>query len=227
MGLDFDKLLALLSIVIALTAFGWEFGVVGRKRLDCRVQMDTPASEAIHSPYAGVLRDLQQDGDRLDEPTFALLRIENAGRAQIETADYLVPDDDPSGIRVTFPRRRVVGLVVTELSQDELHDFFTAGVAGFGFDNPDQGRGGVVRLPKVKLPRRAHYQVLVVLDRRPGDSGGGPFPGPVFRGAPGGPRRRRTALTPAPRPGRDRTPPRGRPGSASTSSPAWPSPRRW
>jgi hypothetical protein len=77
---DLDTVIAILSIVVPLIAFGWEFGVVGRKRLGYRVQMDTLATDTAHSPYAGVLRELDDDhGSTLTNPSFVLLRIENAG----------------------------------------------------------------------------------------------------------------------------------------------------
>ncbi|MEU5100275.1 substrate-binding domain-containing protein [Streptomyces sp. NPDC020996] len=189
---DFDRWVAVVSIALPLGAFLWEFTVVGRKRLGYRVQMDTLATDASQSPYAGVLRDMRQDGHLLKDPSFVLLRIENAGSAPIGESDYLTPDSDPCGIRVTFQDRQVASLVVTELSQDDLHDSFLRdgeAVPGFGYDNHVAQRTGVIRLPKVKLPQRAEYKVLVVLERWPGDTGSEPFPEPVFRGAVG--RRRR------------------------------------
>ncbi|MGW3119623.1 PstS family phosphate ABC transporter substrate-binding protein [Streptomyces sp. NPDC001107] len=192
MNLDFDKWVALISVGFPFAAFLWEFAVVGRKRLGYRVQMDTLAADATQSPYAGVLRDMQQDGHTLKDPSFVLLRIENAGTAPIEEGDYLTPDSDPCGIRVTFRERQVAALVVTELSQEELRDSFirdNQAVPGFGHDNHLPERQGVIRLPKVKLPVRAEYKVLVVLERWPDDQGREPFPKPVFRGAVGGRRR--------------------------------------
>ncbi|MFI2434464.1 substrate-binding domain-containing protein [Streptomyces sp. NPDC018693] len=191
-GLDFDKWVAALSIALPLVAFLWEFAVVGRKRLGYRVQMDTLAADATQSPYAGVLRDMHQDGHQLKDPSFVLLRIENAGSAPIGESDYLTPDSDPCGIRITFQDRRIASLVVTELSQEDLRDSFLRdgeAVPGFGYDNHVAQRTGVIRLPKVKLPQRAEYKLLVVLERWPGDTGSEPFARPVFRGAVGTTRR--------------------------------------
>lgn len=190
-AVNWDNWVAVSSIAIPSLAFFWEFAVVGRKRLGYRVQMDALAADATQSPYAGVLRDMQRDGHRLKDPSFVLLRIENAGSAPIEEGDYLTPGIDPCGIRVTFRGRQVAGLVVTHLSQPELDDFFTPDTQGFGYDNHDDvdARRGVVRLPKVMLPLRAEYKVLVVLERWSDDDTGDPFPKPVFRGAVSGPRR--------------------------------------
>ncbi|MEV5487724.1 substrate-binding domain-containing protein [Streptomyces bobili] len=198
MDLDFNEWVAVISIAIPSLGFLWEFAVVGRKRLGYRVQMDTLAEHATQSPYAGVLRDMQLNGHRLKDPSFVLLRIENAGSVLIDDIDYLTPSDDPCGIRVTFRRRHVAGLVVTELSQDDLRESFVrerqdapgfVAVPGFGFDNNAESLTGVIRLPKVKLPLRAEYKVLVVLERWSEDHTGEPFPKPVFRGAVGAHRR--------------------------------------
>jgi ABC-type phosphate transport system substrate-binding protein len=175
---DFDTVVAMLSIAIPSAAFVWEFAVVGRKRLGYRVQMDTLATDTAHSPYAGVLEEMHQNGTSLTDPSFVLLRIENAGWLPVIEEDYLTPADDPTGIRVTFPGRRVAGAVVTELSQPELRDFFSARAAGFGID--DELDSGVIRLPKVKLNPSAHYKVLAVLERRDAERRDA-FPDPVFR----------------------------------------------
>ncbi|MFF8192437.1 hypothetical protein ACF05L_16585 [Streptomyces bobili] len=116
MDLDLNERVAVISIAIPSLGFLGEFAVVGRKRLGCRVQMDTLAEHATQSPYAGVLRDMRLNGHRLKDPSFVLLRIENAGSALIDDIDYLTPSDAPCGIRVTVRRRHVAGLVVTELS---------------------------------------------------------------------------------------------------------------
>jgi ABC-type phosphate transport system substrate-binding protein len=176
---DLDTVIAILSIVVPLVAFGWEFGVVGRKRLGYRVQMDTLATDTAHSPYAGVLRELHDDhGSTLTNPSFVLLRIENAGWQPIVESDYLTSESDKTGIRVTFAHRRVAGAVVTEPSQPELRDFFSEEVGGFGYG--EENGHGLIRLPKVKLNRRAHYKVLAVLESTSGDQRED-FPDPVFR----------------------------------------------
>nr|WP_240930111.1 substrate-binding domain-containing protein [Streptomyces coryli] len=154
----------------------WEFVVVGRKRLGYRVQMDTTATDEIHSRYAGALQQLQEDGQApLSEPSFVLLRIENNGAVHIDTSDYAVLDDQKVGIRVRFPGRRVAGIVVTELSDEFLRPAFE--------DDPETGARsglnvrraeGVIELPKVPMNRSAHYKVLAALDRAPGDGRPGP-----------------------------------------------------
>jgi phosphate transport system substrate-binding protein len=159
----------------------YEFVLKGRKRLGYRVQMDTTATDVVPSPFAGALRHLQDNGVRLDDPTLALLRIENNGATDIDTHDYAVLDDDLVGIRISFPGRRVAGLVVTELSDDFLRSCFAEG-SGLGV------RDGVIELPKVPLNRHAHYKVLAALERAPGEPGKpGQYPDPeVVGGIKGG-----------------------------------------
>jgi hypothetical protein len=81
---------------------------------------------------------------------------------------YLTPDRGHAGIQVKCRGRRVVGMVVTELSRNELRGFFTPSsddqhstphVPGLGVTD------GVIELPKVKLNRGDHYKVLAVLER--------------------------------------------------------------
>ncbi len=151
-------LLAALGVVVPAIAFLYEFVFVGRKRLGYRVQMDTTATDEVHSQYAGVLQQLQQeDGTRLVDPSFVLLRIENNGATHIDTSDYAVLDDDKVGIRVSFPGRSVAGMVVTELSDNFLRPSFSE-------ESGLRVRDGVIELPKVPLNRSAHYKVLATLE---------------------------------------------------------------
>lgn len=182
---DFGSIVAALSVVIPFMAFVWEFVVVRRKRLGYRVQMDTLATDTAHAPSADVLARMHDDGRPLNEPSFVLLRVENAGLTEIVEGDYLTPQNDWTGIRVTFRDRRVVGLAVTELSQPELRDFFitqdengTREADGFGITG--DGDAGVIKLPKVKLNTGAHYKVLAVLERSSGEPGER-FSKPEFR----------------------------------------------
>ncbi|MFH0519285.1 substrate-binding domain-containing protein [Streptomyces sp. M41] len=192
-----EQWIAILSLAVPVAAFLWEFAVVGRKRLGYRVQMDTLAADAADKPYADVLGDMRHDGHQLKDPSFVLLRIENAGSAKIVPDDYLADPADPYGIKVTFRDRRVAAVVLTDPTQDELRDFFfedvtegagvrTVAKPGFRRDNNEGERTGIIRLPKVTLPRGAEYKVLVVLERWPADHGTDPFPDPVVRGAVGG-----------------------------------------
>nr|WTB34893.1 substrate-binding domain-containing protein [Streptomyces sp. NBC_00830] len=189
--------IAILSLAIPIVAFLWEFAVVGRKRLGYRVQMDTLAADAAGKPYADVLGDMQHDGHQLKDPSFVLLRIENAGSSKIVSEDYLADPADPYGIKVTFRDRRVAAVVLTDPSEDEVPDFFFEEVAeadntvrtvakpGFRRNNNEGDRTGIVRLPKVTLPRGAEYKVLVVLERWPDDASTGGFPDPVVSGVGG------------------------------------------
>ncbi|MGY5057172.1 PstS family phosphate ABC transporter substrate-binding protein [Streptomyces sp. 900105755] len=185
--LNFNNVVAIFSVVIPVLAFFWEFVVIRRKRLGYRLQMDTLATDTAHAPSADVLARMRDDGHELVEPSFVLVRIENAGWREIVSGDYLTPPDDKTGIRVLFRDRRVVGMAVTELSQPTLRHFFvttrdgrTQETDGFGKDWEDGV--GVIRLPKVTLNPGAHYKILAVLERR-GGSEHAPFPPPEFQAA--------------------------------------------
>ncbi|MGP4002232.1 substrate-binding domain-containing protein [Streptomyces sp. 8N706] len=155
--------LAVLGVVVPIIAAMYEFLFVGRKRLGYRVQMDTTATDAVHSQYAGALQQLQQEnGAPLVDPSFVLLRVENNGATNIDTSDYAVLDDDKVGIRVRFPGRRVAGMVVTELSDDFLRP-------SFGQESGLRVQNGIIELPKVPLNRSAHYKVLAALERSADD----------------------------------------------------------
>jgi phosphate transport system substrate-binding protein len=97
--------------------------------------------------------------------SIVLLRIENNGVTDIDAEDYAGPEEDKVGLRVKFPGRTVVGMVVTEFSDDYLRHFFDEG-RGLGV------RGDEIELPKVQLTRSTHYKVLAALDRAPGNTNG-------------------------------------------------------
>ncbi|MGK5529813.1 PstS family phosphate ABC transporter substrate-binding protein [Streptomyces sp. URMC 129] len=175
-----EVILAVLGVVVPIIAALYEFVVFGRKRLGYRVQMDTTATEEVHSEYAGALQELcRADGTPLADPSFVLLRIENNGAIHIDTSDYAVLDDDKVGIRVRFPGRRVAGMVVTELSDTFLRHSFGDG-SGLSV------RDGVIELPKVPMNRGAHYKVLAALERAdettPGAAPRGEFDPPEIIG---------------------------------------------
>ncbi|MDT0265029.1 substrate-binding domain-containing protein [Streptomyces sp. DSM 44915] len=159
-----DVFLTVLGLVVPIIAALYEFVFVGRKRLGYRVQLDTIASDEVHSAYGGALQRLQRAPDTpLTDPSFVLLRFENNGATHIDESDYAVLDDDRVGIRVSFPGRRVAGLVVTELSHDYLRPSFE-GPSGLHV------RDGVIQLPKVPMNRGAHYKVLAALERAEGET---------------------------------------------------------
>lgn len=104
--------LAVFGVVVPAIAFLYEFVFVGRKRLGYRVQVDTTATGEVASQYAGALQQLQQNGTRLIDPSFVLLRIENNGATHIDTSDYAVLDDDKdstAGSREPFKAPEIVG----------------------------------------------------------------------------------------------------------------------
>jgi ABC-type phosphate transport system substrate-binding protein len=197
-GFPWDTTLAVIGLAVSGAAALWEFVVGSRKLLGYRVQMDTTAQDAAAAPYAGVLQQMQHNGTSLHDPSFVLLRIENSGRAPIVESDYLAPDGARAGIQVKFQGRRVVGMVVTELSRSELRSFFVPAADGQGTPQPVPGLGvtdGLIELPKVKLNRRDHYKVLAVLEREQGFTQQ-TFPDPeVVGGIVGGVRRGRMRRT--------------------------------
>jgi hypothetical protein len=109
-------------------------------------------------------------------PAAAELGIENNGTTAIDTRDYAVLDDDKVGIRVSFPGRKVAGMVVTELSDDFLRASFQDG-SGLAV------KDGTIELPKVPMNRSAHYKVLAALDRADVHTGEpGQFDDPIVVG---------------------------------------------
>lgn len=166
-GIPWELILACISALVPITAFVWEFAVVGRKRLGYRVQMDTTPTD-VSPAHAGAWRRLErEDGERLVDPSFALLRIENVASAPITESDYSAPANEDTGLWARFPGRRVTGVVVTELSDPALGRYFVDGAPGLKMRDIQEGAVtvGVVELPKVKLNPDAHYKVLVVLER--------------------------------------------------------------
>jgi phosphate transport system substrate-binding protein len=163
--------LATLGVVVPLGAAFYEFVVKGRKRLGYRVQMDTTATNVVETKYDGPFSQLRVDEHRLEDPTIVLLRIENNGASNIDEADYSAPQRDDTGIAVTFVDRRVVGAVVTELSDDTMRSSFKSS-GGFAV------RDHVIELPKVPMNRRDHYKVLVALERADGGRGSREYPPP-------------------------------------------------
>jgi phosphate transport system substrate-binding protein len=172
LNFPWEIVLALIGVVVTACAFLWEFVFVGRKRLGYRVQMDTTPTD-VSSLHAGAWRRLErEDNTPLVDPSFVLLRIENIGATKIDETDYAVPAGDPAGIRVRFPGRKVAGIVPTELSDPNMATFFdpNQNAAGFGVGQDEAEPSiGVIKLPKVKLNRSAHYKVLVVLERADGN----------------------------------------------------------
>lgn len=172
-----EIVLAVIGVLVTAGAFLWEFLFIRRKRIGYRVQMDTTPAD-VSSLHAGAWRRLKREDNsdtQLADPSFVLLRIENIGATKIDEADYAVPATDPVGIRVRFPGRKVAGVVPTELSDPNMRTFFfdpNENVSGFGLEQDDANPSisvGVIKLPKVKLNRSAHYKVLVVLERADGN----------------------------------------------------------
>ncbi|MET7406072.1 substrate-binding domain-containing protein [Streptomyces parvulus] len=163
MNVSWESVAAVLGLTVPVVAALWEFVLAGRKRLGYRVQLDTTIRDSAASgPETTVLQRMQWDGTNLRDPSVVLLRIENAGWSPVVAGDYVAPANDPVGITIAFPGRRVVGMTVTERSPQVPPTFFVPGAEGF------ETTGRVVKLPKVILNRRAHYKVLAVLEREEG-----------------------------------------------------------
>ncbi|WP_433374968.1 PstS family phosphate ABC transporter substrate-binding protein [Actinoplanes sp. CA-142083] len=146
--------LATLGVVVPGIAAFYEFVVKGRKRLGYRVQMDTTATNVVETDDPGVFDQLREP---LIDPTLVLLRIENNGQTHIDEDDYAVLHDKKAGVTISFPDRKVVGMVVTELSDDGMRSSFEDG-GGLAV------QGSRILLPKVPMNRGAHYKVLAALD---------------------------------------------------------------
>ncbi|GAA2781141.1 PstS family phosphate ABC transporter substrate-binding protein [Saccharopolyspora taberi] len=164
-GIPWEIIFAVLGVVVPIIAALYEFVFIGRKRLGYRVQMDTTATDVDSSQYAGALQQFPlSENERLIAPSFVLLRIENIGASPIDADDYAAPENVDAGIAVEFPGRRVVGMMVTELSDEFLRDSFRENSGLRVKDN-------VIELPKVSLNRKQHYKVLAALDRVPDKTG--------------------------------------------------------
>ncbi|GAA2669494.1 PstS family phosphate ABC transporter substrate-binding protein [Actinoplanes palleronii] len=163
-------------LVPSVAAF-YEFVLKGRKRLGYRLQMDTTTTNVAETDaeLPGALLELQNHGVPLKHASLVLLRVENNGFTYIDTHDYVALDDDRVGIRFFFPNRKVVGTVVTELSNDSLRANFRDLRTSFRPETDRHPSGGVIELPKVPMNRLAHYKVLAALERVEGVTG---EPGP-------------------------------------------------
>lgn len=185
--LPWDFIITVVALGVSLFAFLWEFVFVGRKRLGHRVQMDTTVANLIAPEFSGDLLPELVEKDR----SYVLVRIENNGRTPISTGDYAVMPDNPVGIEIRFPNRRVTGMALTDLTPPTLDLSLRSSehkpADGLGTRNIEDGGQtvGLVELPKVPLNRGEHYKVLVSLESADGDRG--PFPEPkVVGGISGG-----------------------------------------
>lgn len=180
-GFPLDIVLAVIGIAVPIVAFVWEFVLVGRKRLGYRVQMDTPVTGEIESVFPGVLPQLRPEGEGsatdLQDLSVVLIRIENNGVTDIDTRDYASPESDPVGMHIHFPHRRIIGMAVTELSDDALGDSLKPGT-GIARREDEQHRVGIIDLPKVPMDQGDHYKILAILQRT---AGAGEYPTPVVR----------------------------------------------
>ncbi|WP_067682265.1 hypothetical protein [Nocardia miyunensis] len=174
--------LPVIALVVSMIAFFWEFVVIRRKHLGYRVQMDTPVTGEIESVYPGVLEQLQPDGGAADthlqDLSVVLIRVENDGVTNIDSADYAMPDDGRVGLRLHFPGRRVAGMAVTELSDTVLGAYLEPG-RGIAAHADEAHDVGIIDLPKVPMNRRDHYKILAILSR---GTGTGPHAEPTLHG---------------------------------------------
>lgn len=175
--------LPVIALVVSLVAFFWEFVIMRRKRLGYRVQMDTPLTGETKSVFPGVLEQLEPDGGTADthlrDLSIVLIRVENDGVTNIDSADYAMPDDERVGLRLHFPHRRIAGMAVTELSDSVLGSYLEPG-RGIAAHADEAHDLGIIDLPKVPMNRRDHYKILAVLSR--GTGGDGRYPEPSLHG---------------------------------------------
>ncbi|WP_431781243.1 PstS family phosphate ABC transporter substrate-binding protein [Streptomyces chumphonensis] len=178
-AIPWDVVLTLLGVLVPVVAALYEFVLVGRKRLGYRIQMDTPAFDGRYGEPSVLVR----------RPSLVLVRIENNGSTNIDESDYAVAGDDPVGLRVRFPERRVVRAYTSEVSDPGLeHATPIPELNALPAEGATDERGnGLLKLPKVPLNRAQYYKVLVLLDetelgveRRPSS---GQRPEPVIEGA--------------------------------------------
>ncbi|WP_433262253.1 substrate-binding domain-containing protein [Actinosynnema sp. CS-041913] len=199
-GFPWDVFIGCVALAVALFAFMWEFVFIGRKSLGYRWQMDTTAGGLVTAGDAKVslLTHRASNGGTADDPSFALLRIENSGMSNITPGDYVgMPrdghddTDDRVALRVEFPGRLVIGLVLTEISDSYITAMLTT-QAGLRIVNEQQGNDplGVIELPAVPLNRRDHYKILIALERAEGAPAA--FPPPAVVGSIQGGRLRQT-----------------------------------
>ncbi|WP_454196062.1 PstS family phosphate ABC transporter substrate-binding protein [Nocardia sp. Marseille-Q1738] len=173
---------AVIALAIAVLAFLREFVFAGSKRLGYRVQMDTPVTGEIESIFPGVLTQLRPSADGaspdLKDISVVLVRIENAGIMRLDIEDYTAPSPQ-IGLHLHFPRRRVIGMAVNELSDPSALADHLGRNSGIGVREDTDGHIGVIDLPKVPLRKIDHYKILAILQR---SDGVGPYPDPVLRG---------------------------------------------
>ncbi len=174
---------AVVALLVAVAAFLREFVFSGRKRLGYRVQMDTPVTGEIESRFPGVLTQLRPSADGaspdLQDVSVVLVRIENAGITRIDTEDYTAPTAQV-GLHLHFPKRRVIGMAVNELSDpSSLADHLGRNSGIDVREENNGGQTGVIDLPKVPLGKSDHYKILAILER---SDGTGTAPDPVLRG---------------------------------------------
>ena len=72
-------------------------------------------------------------------------------RTHIDEDDYAVLHEKKAGVTITFPDRKVVGMVVTELRDDGMRSAFEDG-GGLAVQK------NRILLPKVPMNRGAHYK---------------------------------------------------------------------
>ncbi|WP_245721002.1 PstS family phosphate ABC transporter substrate-binding protein [Nocardia pseudovaccinii] len=181
-GFPIEIVLGLIGIAVPIVAFLWEFVFVGRKEIGYRVQMDTPVTGEIESVFPGVLPQLRPEHEGVSPPlkdlSVVLVRIENSGATPIDTHDYRAPEAGRVGLHLNFSQRRVIGMAVTELSDEGLADSLGRD-SGIAVREDTEGHIGAIDLPRVPLNRGDHYKILAILQR---SEGTGEYADPVLSG---------------------------------------------
>src|SRR5262245_44502044 len=181
-GFPIEIVLGLIGIAVPIIAFLWEFVFVGRKEIGYRVQMDTPVTGQIESVFPVVLPQLRPEHEGVSPPlkdlSVVLVRIENSGATPIDTHDYRAPEAGRVGLHLNFSQRRIIGMAVTELSDEGLADSLGRD-SGIAVREDTEGHIGAIDLPRVPLNRGDHYKILAILQR---SEGTGEYADPVLSG---------------------------------------------
>jgi phosphate transport system substrate-binding protein len=123
-----------------------------QKRIGWRAQLN----ESVHmNPEAaqGIVElRLFRNGDEVPDASIALVRIENAGASDIHESDLPIP------LSFVFEGRRVLGVKVSETSDDAIEEMLLTRDSGLTDYSGDR-----LTLPRVPLNPRDHFKLLVLL----------------------------------------------------------------
>lgn len=158
-----ENVLAGLGVLATFGVLWYERLMPGQKRIGYRVQMDTLIDDDTSANGLGHQRlSLLETAPDMTGASLVLLRIENDGMRTVDNGDYFTsPEGEHVGLSVTFPRRTVRDVAVTEPSHNDLLRYLQRG------ESPErpglQINEGQITVPKVPLNRGEHFKLLVLL----------------------------------------------------------------